>query len=89
VVARRRTHLRCIILILDLAGNHRLSKLRRVLAPRGIYISSTDAGGTVLGPLPRVLAVAVTSPFVALSETADAMRHLEAEHARGKIVLTM
>lgn len=111
--------------ILDLAGNHPLSKLRRVLAPKGIYISSTDAGGAVLGPLPRLLAVAVTSPFVSqqlrslaakrnlddlthladlvatgklapviertypLSQTADAIRHLEAEHARGKIVLTV
>jgi NADPH:quinone reductase-like Zn-dependent oxidoreductase len=111
--------------ILDLAGNHPLAKIRRVLAPKGIYISSTDAGGAVLGPLPRLLAVAVTSPFVSqrlrslaakrdlddlshlaglvatgklapviertypLSQTADAVRHLEAEHARGKIVLTV
>ncbi len=111
--------------IVDLAGNHPLSKLRRALAPKGIYISSTDAGGAVLGPVPRLLAVAVTSPFVSqrlrvlaarrnlddlthlaglvatgklapviertypLSETADAIRHLEAEHARGKVVLTV
>ena len=111
--------------IIDLAGNHPLSKLRSALAPKGIYISSTDAGGAVFGPLPRLLAVAVTSPFVSqrlrplaakrnlddlnhlaelvatgklapviertypLNETADAIRHLEVEHARGKIVLTV
>src|SRR4030095_4941042 len=112
-------------IIIDLAGNHRLSELRGVLVPRGIYISSTDARGPVLGPVPRLFAVTVTSPFVSqrltslaarrnidyfthlarpvasdtvtrfierpypLSEPADAIRHLEAEHARGKIVLTV
>jgi NADPH:quinone reductase-like Zn-dependent oxidoreductase len=111
--------------IIDLAGKHRLSELRGVLAPRGTYIASTDAGGPVLGPVPLLFAVTVTSPFVSqrlktlaarrnpddfthlghlvatgkvtpviertypLSQTADAIRHLETEHARGKIVLTV
>ncbi|MFD1933888.1 NAD(P)-dependent alcohol dehydrogenase [Nonomuraea mangrovi] len=111
--------------ILDFAGNHRLSEFRRVLAPKGVYVSSSGAGGEVLGPLPRLFVLAVTSPFVSqrlrgltarrsvedltllaglvaagkvtpviereypLSETADAIRYVEAEHARGKIVLTV
>ncbi|MFD8560964.1 NAD(P)-dependent alcohol dehydrogenase [Streptosporangium canum] len=110
--------------VVDLAGNHRLSEFRRVLAPKGVYVSSSGAGGAVLGPLPRLIAAAVTSPFLSqrlrglaarrsaedltllaglvatgkitpviertypLSETADAIRLLETEHARGKIVLT-
>ncbi|MEU0521455.1 NAD(P)-dependent alcohol dehydrogenase [Streptosporangium sp. NPDC006007] len=111
--------------IVDLAGNHRLSEFRRVLAPKGVYISSSGTGGAVLGPLPRLFAVAAISPFLSqrlrglytkrsiddlthlagliatgkitpviertypLSETADAIRFIEAEHARGKIVLTL
>ncbi|MET8339842.1 NAD(P)-dependent alcohol dehydrogenase [Streptosporangium canum] len=110
--------------VIDLAGNHRLSEFRRVLAPKGVYVSSSGAGGAVLGPLPRLIAATVTSPFLSqrlrglaarrsaedltllaglvatgkitpviertypLSETADAIRLLETEHARGKIVLT-
>ncbi|MGV9771051.1 NAD(P)-dependent alcohol dehydrogenase [Streptosporangium sp. NPDC003464] len=111
--------------IVDLVGNHRLSGFRRVLAPKGVYVSSSGAGGALLGPLPRLVAAAVTTPFLSqklrglvirrsvedltllaglvaegkitpviertypLSETADAIRFLEAEHARGKIVLTV
>ncbi|MDP9869595.1 MULTISPECIES: NAD(P)-dependent alcohol dehydrogenase [Streptosporangium] len=111
--------------IVDLVGNHQLSGFRRVLAPKGVYVSSSGAGGALLGPLPRLLAAAVTTPFLSqklrglvarrsaedltllaglvaegkitpviertfpLSETADAIRFLEAEHARGKIVLTV
>ncbi|MEU7892444.1 NAD(P)-dependent alcohol dehydrogenase [Nonomuraea sp. NPDC049152] len=111
--------------IVDLAGNHRLSAFRGILAPKGVYVSSSGVGGAVLGPLPRLFAIAVTSPFVSqrlrgltakrsvddltflaglvatgkltpviqrtypLSETADAIRFIEAEHARGKVVLTV
>ncbi|ACZ87136.1 zinc-binding dehydrogenase [Streptosporangium roseum] len=110
--------------VIDLAGNHRLSEFRRVLTPKGVYVSSSSAGGVVLGPLPRLIAAAATSPFLSqrlrglasrrstedlsllaglvaegkvtpviertypLNETADAIRLREAEHARGKIVLT-
>lgn len=111
--------------IVDLAGNHRLSAFRGILAPKGVYVSASGVGGAVLGPLPRLFAIAVTSPFVSqrlrgltakrsvddltflaglvasgkltpviqrtypLSETADAIRFIEAEHARGKVVLTV
>ncbi|MGI5243803.1 NAD(P)-dependent alcohol dehydrogenase [Dactylosporangium sp. CA-139066] len=111
--------------IVDLAGGHRLSAMRRLLAADGVYIASTGNGGPVLGPVPRLLAVAASSPlrggrlrvltarrsakdlaelaalveagrltpFVErtrpLSETADALRMLETEHARGKTVLTV
>ena len=111
--------------IIDLAGTHTLTEFRRALKLRGVYVSSSGAGGAVLGPLPRLFAVLATSPFVSqrlrvlatkldledlatladlvaagkispviertypLSETADAIRFLEAEHARGKVVLTV
>ena len=111
--------------IVDLAGDHRISEFRQVLKPKGRYVSSTGAGGRMLGPLPRMFAALAMSPFVrerlrvlaakrdiadlthlaklvaagkvtpviertyALSEAADAIRFIEAEHARGKIVLTV
>lgn len=111
--------------VVDLAGNHPLSAFRRLLTPKGIYVSSSGAGGPVLGPLPRLIAAAALSPFSSrklrglyakrdledfahlaelvatgkvtpviertcpLSETAEAVRRLEAEHARGKTVLTV
>jgi NADPH:quinone reductase-like Zn-dependent oxidoreductase len=110
--------------VIDLAGSHPLSAIRRILAPRGVYIASTGNGGPVLGPMPRVFAVLATAPFARqrlrnlvvrpstadLSEladlvargavtpsieatyplhaAADAIRRLETEHARGKIVLS-
>jgi NADPH:quinone reductase-like Zn-dependent oxidoreductase len=111
--------------IIDLAGDHRLAEFRRVLTPKGVYVSSSGTGSAMLGPLPRLLAVVVTSPMVSqtlrglaqkrsvedlthlaelvasgkitpviqrtypLSETADAIRFIESEHPRGKIVLTV
>ncbi|GAA3443294.1 NAD(P)-dependent alcohol dehydrogenase [Planomonospora venezuelensis] len=111
--------------VFDLLGNHPLSGFRRVLNPKGVYIASHGNMGTLLGPLPRLVATVATSPFVSqrlrvliekpdveglaflaglvaagklapviqrtypLSETADAIHHLETEHARGKIVLTV
>jgi NADPH:quinone reductase-like Zn-dependent oxidoreductase len=111
--------------VIDLAGSHRLSAIRRVLTPTGVYISSTGSGGEVLGPLPRIAAAVATSPFVRqrlrvltaktnvddlnhlarlvaakqltpviertypLSETAEAIRVIETERARGKVVLSV
>jgi NADPH:quinone reductase-like Zn-dependent oxidoreductase len=111
--------------ILDLVADHSLADFRRILAPQGVYISSTGAGGEVLGPAPRLLAIAIRAPFARqklrvlaakrnaadleqlaelvadgqiapviersypLAETADALRHIEREHARGKVVLTV
>lgn len=111
--------------IFDLAGGHGLAALRRVLAPGGVYLSSSGAGGRVVGPLPHLLKVAVLgavtrqrlrvvtarrdtgdldhlagliaagrlSPAIErvrpLSETAEVLRALETDHARGKIVLVV
>ena len=111
-------------MIVDLAGSHRLAAMRRLLTPDGVDVASTGNGGPLLGPVPRLLAVAVTAPFVGpglrvltskrdvddlallaglvergeltpaiertypLHEAADALWHLEREHARGKIVLS-
>ncbi|HTJ39437.1 MAG TPA: NAD(P)-dependent alcohol dehydrogenase [Dactylosporangium sp.] len=111
--------------IVDLAGGHPLSAMRRLLAPDGVYVASTGNGGPVLGPVPLLLAVLATAPLRGgrlrvltarrsaedlatlaalveagrltpyvertrpLRETADALRVLETEHARGKTVLTV
>jgi NADPH:quinone reductase-like Zn-dependent oxidoreductase len=48
--------------IIDLVGDHPLRDLRRALKPRGVYIASSGYGGPVLGPIPRLLAVAATGP---------------------------
>jgi NADPH:quinone reductase-like Zn-dependent oxidoreductase len=50
--------------VIDLAGNHRLAEIRRVLAPRGVYVASAGTGGgPVLGPLPRLLGMFARAPF--------------------------
>lgn len=111
--------------ILDLTGDHPVSRFRQVLTRQGIFIASNGSGGRLVGPLPRLLTTAVLSPFVSqrlrglmarrnlddlthlaelvasgrlrpviertypMAETADALRFVESEHPRGKIVLTV
>ena len=78
--------------ILDLAGNHPLAAVRRVLTPKGIYLASTGNGGDALGPMPRVMGTLVTSPFVsqrlrnlvATTKPAD-LTHLATLVAAGRI----
>ncbi|MFF7445442.1 MULTISPECIES: zinc-binding dehydrogenase [unclassified Streptomyces] len=112
--------------VLDAAGNRSLSRLRRVLAPRGtaVLVGGEDAG-PVLGGLDRWVRALVLSAFVGqrirplfattrhrdlltlktlvesgaiapvvdraypLAEAADAVRHLERGHPRGKLVITI
>ncbi|MBT2498770.1 NAD(P)-dependent alcohol dehydrogenase [Agromyces sp. ISL-38] len=50
--------------IFDLVANHSLSSLRRALTRRGTLILSAGSGGRVLGPLGRIAAASVVSPFV-------------------------
>ena len=50
--------------IIDVAGDHRLRELRGILTGSGVYVSVSGNGGPVLGPVPRMLAVAATSPVV-------------------------
>jgi NADPH:quinone reductase-like Zn-dependent oxidoreductase len=45
--------------VIDLAGSHGLAAMRRLLTPRGVYVASTGNGGPLLGPVPRLLGVAV------------------------------
>ncbi|MEU9916028.1 NAD(P)-dependent alcohol dehydrogenase [Streptomyces sp. NPDC051001] len=113
-------------LIVDAAGNRSLTRLRRVLAPRGtaVFVGGEDAG-PVLGGLDRWVRGLVLSAFVGqrlrpvfavtrrqdlltlkalvemgaitpvidraypLAEAADAVRHLEKGHPRGKLVVTV
>lgn len=51
--------------ILDIAGNRRLSHLRRALAPEGtLVIFGGEGGGRLLGGIDRQLRAAVLSKFV-------------------------
>ena len=78
--------------VLDLAGNHPLAAVRRVLTPKGTYLASTGNGGEILGPMPRVLGALVTTPFVshrlrnlvATTRPAD-LTHLATLVAAGRI----
>ena len=48
--------------VFDLVGNHTMSAYRRVLNRDGVYVSSTGMpGGAVLGPLPYLLRVLLSS----------------------------
>lgn len=50
--------------IFDLVADRSLSSLRRTLTRRGTLILSAGRGGRVLGPLGRIAAASVVSPFV-------------------------
>ncbi len=113
-------------LILDIAGNSPLSRLRRALTPSGtLVIVGGEEGGKLTGGIDRQMRALVLSLFVRqrltmlvskehyadlealsqlldaghvvpvidrtypLAEVADAMRHLEAGQARGKIAITI
>jgi NADPH:quinone reductase-like Zn-dependent oxidoreductase len=112
-------------LILDIAGNSPLARLRRALTPAGtLVLAGGENGGRWTG-MSRQLRALARSPFTRqrltmlisrqrradletlarlieagqltpvigktypLRQAPDAMRHLQAGHARGKLVLTM
>jgi NADPH:quinone reductase-like Zn-dependent oxidoreductase len=50
--------------VFDLVADHPLREVRRALAPRGTLVLSSGRGGRVLGPLGRMAAASVISPFV-------------------------
>ncbi len=112
-------------LILDIAGNPTLSRLRRALTPAGTAVLvGGEEGGNLTGGMNRVLRARVLSPFLRqrltgclckersadlerlaelieagtvtasieatypLRGVAEAMRHLEAGLARGKVAIT-
>lgn len=50
--------------IFDLVGNHSLRDLRHVLTRTGTLVLSSGTGGTILGPMGRILRAMVISPFV-------------------------
>jgi NADPH:quinone reductase-like Zn-dependent oxidoreductase len=113
-------------LIVDIAGNPTLSRLRRALTATGtVVIVGGEEGGNFTGGINRQLRALALSPFVRqqltmfiakqrsrdlerltelieagmmmphidrtyrLDQGADAMRHLEAGRARGKIAITV
>ncbi|WP_436499206.1 NAD(P)-dependent alcohol dehydrogenase [Actinokineospora sp. HUAS TT18] len=70
-------------LILDIAGNRPLSRLRGALTPKGtLVVIGGEGGGKVLGMMGRVLGVALVSPFVKQSLrsliSVERVAHLEA-----------
>ncbi|MGW9631355.1 NAD(P)-dependent alcohol dehydrogenase [Agromyces sp. NPDC055520] len=50
--------------VFDLVADHSLGRVRRSLTPRGTLVLSSGRGGTVLGPMRRLAAASVISPFV-------------------------
>ncbi len=113
-------------LILETAGRHPVSHLRRALTPEGtLVIVGSEGGGRWFGGIERQLRAQILSPFVRqtlrtfvakqnaddlvvltdlieagkvtpvigmtypLSEVPEAMRQLQAGHARGKTVITI
>ncbi len=50
--------------VFDLVGDKPLAAMRRVIAPKGMYISSFGGGGKVLGPMARLLGMMAKAPFV-------------------------
>lgn len=68
--------------IVDIAGNATLSRLRRALAPRGtLVIAGGEGGGSVLGGFDRQLRAVALSPFVRqrLTMVAAKQRHADLE----------
>ena len=113
-------------LILDIAGNPTLSRLRRALTPRGTaVITGGEEGGSFSGGMNRQFRALALSPFVRqrltmfvakerasdlerltplieegkvtpsidrsypLAQAPEAMRHLDAGKARGKLAITI
>jgi len=50
--------------IFDLIGNHSLTNLRRSLTNTGTLVLSSGTGGRVFGPMGRIIAALMRSPFV-------------------------
>jgi NADPH:quinone reductase-like Zn-dependent oxidoreductase len=52
-------------MIVDCVGNHPPSALRRVMAPKGTLLAvGVRAGGMWIGPLPKLISLIVSSPFM-------------------------
>jgi NADPH:quinone reductase-like Zn-dependent oxidoreductase len=112
--------------VIDIAGNRTLRRLRRVLAQKGtLVIVGGEGGGRWIGGIQRNLWASLWSPFIGqrmrafisregredmevlaamitagtvtpvvertfpLADAAEAIRHLEAGHVRGKVVVTV
>jgi NADPH:quinone reductase-like Zn-dependent oxidoreductase len=112
--------------VIDIAGNRALRRLRRVLAEKGtLVIVGGEEGGRWIGGIQRNLWASLWSPFIGqrmrafisregredmevlvamitagtvtpvvertfpLADAAEAIRHLEAGHVRGKVVVTV
>ncbi|MCY7286717.1 MAG: NAD(P)-dependent alcohol dehydrogenase, partial [Cryobacterium sp.] len=50
--------------ILDLIGNHTLTKLRRALTHNGTLVLSSGTGNAIFGPMGRIIRALALSPFM-------------------------
>lgn len=67
-------------MIIDIGGNRRLARLRRVLAPRGmLVITGGEDGGPWLGGIGRNFQAQLLSPFVSQRLTAFIARERRAD----------
>jgi NADPH:quinone reductase-like Zn-dependent oxidoreductase len=66
--------------IIDIAGNRRLARLRRALAPRGtLVLTGGEDGGALLGGMGRNVRAQLLSPFVGQKLTAFIARQRRAD----------
>jgi NADPH:quinone reductase-like Zn-dependent oxidoreductase len=85
--------------IVDIAGNRPLRRLRRALTPNGrLVVAGGENGGPVLGGIERNLAAHMLSPGVItpavdrtfrLDQAAAAVRYLADGRVRGKVVIAL
>jgi NADPH:quinone reductase-like Zn-dependent oxidoreductase len=67
-------------LILDMAGNRSLTECRRVLNPKGVYVSSTaEPDRRWVGSIPRLIKAIVLSPFVSQKMTFFAAKQAKSD----------
>jgi NADPH:quinone reductase-like Zn-dependent oxidoreductase len=68
-------------LILDTVGNRSLSDYRRVLVPKGTYVTVGGGGGRWFGPAAQMLRTIASSPFVSQrTTTLDSTRNKQDAH---------
>jgi NADPH:quinone reductase-like Zn-dependent oxidoreductase len=78
--------------VFDLAAAHPIGVLERILAPRGTLVLSSGTGSRLLGPIPRLAAAVLRSPFtrrrlkpLAARRSGDDLDELRAHAEAGRL----
>jgi NADPH:quinone reductase-like Zn-dependent oxidoreductase len=78
--------------VFDLAAAHPIGVLQRILAPRGTLVLSSGTGSRLLGPIPRLAAAVLRSPFtrrrlkpLAARRSGDDLDELRAHAEAGRL----